>query len=296
MSCEEEQNMHNELDKKVLRVLDAHGGSHPNMEIIRELRINGPTYYESRERLIDLGLIAQGVTTEPGTGIQGGVVYITDIERAKIFISGEGDAPRPDEEPGPITEEEKSEASLYPGIESCLKNYWIKDQRYEEDLCFVQCSAKGGSRRTGGIWTRPDLIVVGGKRFKLLGKKVLDVITFEVKREGGFDPRAVYEALSQSRSATRSYLLICCSAGYRQDPDLQRILHDAEMFGIGVIVADLEHADQYESWQTLIEAKRKEPSPDLLNQLLMSQFSDEQRKKIESFFEIKVEADIRVSQ
>lgn len=94
----------------------------------------------------------------------------------------------------------------------------------------------------------------------------------------------VYEALGHRRASTRAYALLYV-------PDEQRtsfstILDDieaeAKRHGVGVLIAG--KADDYDTWDELVEAPRHTPDPERLNEFLTVQMSQGFRDKIIKWF------------
>ena len=173
---------------------------------------------------------------------------------------------------------EVSEADIYAPLEDVLRDRWARTMNLED--CIVQTTAKQGRRDTGGTWTRPDLIVVAVSIFEFVPGKVVDAITFEVKTQENFDVTAIYEALSHLRSATRAYVFVEIPEANREKLAelIQSASKEASRHGIGLIVA--KRTSDFDSWEIIIEATRREPDPASLDALLSDQLSEENKKQI----------------
>ena len=146
--------------------------------------------------------------------------------------------------------------------------------------CIVQTTARQGRRDTRGTWTRPDLIVVAISIFEFVPGKVVDAITFEVKSYTNFDVTAIYEALSHLRSATRAYVFVEIPEANRESLEqlIQNASKEASRHGIGLILA--KETSDFDSWEIIVEATRREPDPASLDALLSDQLSEENTKRI----------------
>lgn len=122
--------------------------------------------------------------------------------------------------------------------------------------------------------------------FAFVPGKHLDVITFEVKPADAIDVTAVYEALSHRRAATHAYVVLHTPVDESPRTDLERILDEicleAKRHKIGVIT--VTEPDDYEHWETLVEAERLEPDPSKLNDFIATQLSDYVKEKLQRWY------------
>ncbi|MEV6489944.1 hypothetical protein AB0M20_15175, partial [Actinoplanes sp. NPDC051633] len=100
----------------------------------------------------------------------------------------------------------QSELALYEPMRAVIAGEWARDHRVEP--LAVEVTALQGSRLTGGVWSRPDIVSVEVRTFAFVPGKHLEVVSFEVKAAHSINVQAVYEALAHRRSATRSYVLL----------------------------------------------------------------------------------------
>ncbi|MBE7192747.1 MAG: hypothetical protein INR66_09690 [Gordonia polyisoprenivorans] len=208
-------------------------------------------YARAREGLLDKQLVIKGVG-------RGGTLRRT--------------APGDDNisEPGP-------EPALYASLRDTLETAWSENRGLRPLAC--ETTAFGGRRRTGGRWTRPDLVVVGFRHFELVPPR-FELITFEVKKVTNVDVLAVYEALSHSRAATHAYTLF-------QIPDavldakadqLNAVVSVAAEHGIGVITA--EDLSDFETWDERQPADFLSSDPIRMNAFLQEQLSIEGQQAV----------------
>lgn len=175
-----------------------------------------------------------------------------------------------------------TERDLYPPMSKVILNDWAKDNRLDD--LFVEITAHQGAKPTGGKWTRPDITVASYKTYPYVPGKHFDIITFEIKPCDGLDVTIIYEALGHRRAATRAYALAHVPDDKRQDfdPLIEEISQEAKRFGIGFIVA--ADPTNYDTWEELVEADRKEPDPERLNEFLASQVSQSLREQLNKWY------------
>jgi hypothetical protein len=164
------------------------------------------------------------------------------------------------------------ELDLYDPMKKVIESEWALDNNWTGGDFVVEVTGKQGSKQTGGKWSRPDITLLGVRRFSYLPTKYFEVITFEIKPCDDFDVTVVYEALGHRRAATRSYALIhlpTYDTNELTDFDkkaLDDICYEAKTQGVGVIVA--QDPSDYDTWEELVEATRCEPDPEKLEQFL----------------------------
>jgi hypothetical protein len=162
------------------------------------------------------------------------------------------------------------EDELYAPIAAVLNGEWAKEKRLERVI--VHTTARQGRRETGGRWSRPDLVVVTQSVFPYVPGKHFDVITFEVKPLDALDVTSIYEALAHLRAATKAYVLLHVpdTEAERLSTTLTDMYAEAKKHGIGVI--SFGQADDFDSWDEVVEPVRQEPDPRRLNDFLATQF------------------------
>jgi hypothetical protein len=175
-------------------------------------------------------------------------------------------------------EEAKKEHELYAPAAKVIREKWARTMRLDQFV--VQVTARQGRRDTGGVWTRPDIVVVAVSVYDFVPGKFVDAITFEVKSANNFDVTAIYEALSHLRSATRAYVLVEIAKARRESMIelINNASKEASRHGIGLIVAD-SIAD-FDSWEIEVEAVRKDPDPSGLDAFLSDQLNDDNQSQM----------------
>jgi hypothetical protein len=256
-------------EEMILERLPDGGNGVSNPRLREQLRgWDDDRYYAARDHLVDLGLVALGVG-------RGGVVRRV---------------PPPQAVEVPVTPEELQqdqldqvaaarERSLYEPMRNVIAGEWAKDKRMEP--LAVEITAQQGRRETGGRFTRPDIVALEVRRFRyFLPRKVLEVITFEVKASYALDVTSVYEALAHRGAATRSYVLAHVPDPTSRQVEIDLIEQAARDHGIGLIVA--EDPSSYASWETRFDAMRVEPDPARLDDFIHTQLSDRTKDRIRS--------------
>ncbi len=261
----------NTVDKEteLLSKVPENGSFVGNISLLRTLGWNESDYWTTRNRLIERGDL------EIGRGMGGSVrrasgtaTTPSPIISAKTVISD-------------AVEVFKKETALYPPISKVMTERWASASLYDDTI--VQVTAQAGSKSTGK-WSRPDIAIAAVSTYPYIPGRHFDIVTFEVKTPESIDITAVYEALSHRRSATRSYVFLYVPKEHREelDADLVEVYAEAKKHGIGVITA--EKADDYATWEEVVEPIRGEPDPRRLNDFLAKQFTKDQLEKIMKWF------------
>ena len=173
------------------------------------------------------------------------------------------------------------ELDLYAPILQTLGGEWADERNFR--ALAIEQTAFGGRRRTGGTWTRPDLVAVGIKSFTYVPTNELEVITFEVKPMRQLNVVAVYEALAHRRSSTHAYVVVevLDELARAHAAKLEAVAAAADDHGVGVITFS-DPAD-FETWDEVIAARRSESRPELVDQFIEAQVSTEGKQKIRRF-------------
>ena len=248
-----------QLENQLMSKLAALGGvAVGNVTLRRELSWLDELYWPVRDRLVDQGRIQRG----HGRG-------------GSVSVVAAADAAAPPQEPtGPAA---LSEDALYDPIAKVLNEDWARDSRFQQHL--VQVTAKQGRKKTGGTWTRPDIIVAALRVFPYLPGKYFDLISFEVKPSWGVDVTAVYEALAHRRASTQAYTWFHVPDASAESlaEAVEAICAEAKRHGVGVIVAS-EPGD-YSTWDIMVDADRVPPDPESTNELV-SQLNEAARASL----------------
>lgn len=269
----------NELEQQLLDRVPTDGSAVGNMRLIRDLNWPEQDYWEVRNRLVDKGIL------EVGRGRGGSVrrvmtTPVTPVISTSASIASYPSSSAPtnvDFAPPRLREED-----LYEPIAKVLEDRWVRDRRF--DNCIVQITAAQGRRLTGGRWSRPDIAIATLSTYPYVPGRHFDVITFEVKPPDSIDVTAIYEALAHLRSATRAYVMLHVPDGQQDSLQLEidEVVAVAKQHSIGVITFSV--ADNYDTWEDLVEAERNEPDPRRLNDFLATQFTPDQRERLIKWF------------
>ena len=252
--------------QRLLECVPEDGSPIGNTALLRTLRDQGEPfwgtdehYWAVRNYLVDQGKL------QLGRGKGGSVKRVLDQneEPAEAAV-----------QPPPVAERE-----LYAPLHDTFRSQWCKDRNYDDAEAVITAYQV---RRARGVWSCPDITIVGMKCHKNIARADVEYITVEVKTPQNVSTTALYEALAHRRAANRSYLLICG----RHEPknqELEELVETARMIGVGLILAD--DARDYDTWDTVLEAPRHDPDPAWLDEFVATQLPDEIRHKIRQFFE-----------
>jgi hypothetical protein len=253
-------------ERTLLNHIPDDGESVGNTALRRSLGWIDAKYWEVRDSLIDKNLVILG----RGKG--------GSVRRKLDVLTPTEDAARPDAPIEADRQREAVEERLYKPIASVLEKTWSKDVRLDE--FFIQITARGGRRETGGTWTRPDVVAVYVSNHQHIPGKFVEVVAFEVKTHENCDVTSVYEALAHLRAATRSYVLVVV----REDElrNLEKLLDqmavEAGRHGIGLIVASNE--ENYDTWDFQVEAVAHPTDLAKLDEFIEAQISDDNKKRL----------------
>jgi hypothetical protein len=169
------------------------------------------------------------------------------------------------------------ELRLYSAVRDRLEADINAEARFSD--CVVEITALQGRRRTGGIWSRPDITVVARRPFRVLAGAHLEVHTYEVKTASGLSIVSLHEARAQRRRAHRSYVVADLEQLDQQDR-VQALIEDARDLGVG-LVSFLSPED--ESWDVWVEAEFNQPDPIDLDEFLFNQLTLRTRETVRAW-------------
>jgi hypothetical protein len=244
---------------RLLEHVPADGTAIGNTALMRALGWREHRYWYARDSLLEEGTIARA------KGRGGAVRRVVAEEDASPAVSAEAALV------GEATLAYVHEAELYPPIRDTLATYWAKERQIEP--LAVEITAAQGRRRTGGRWTRPDLVSAAVRTYRYLPGKYMEVVTFEVKPFDAIDVTAVYEALAHLRSATHAYVIFHVPDGQDEsvEPTIEEACRVGRRHGVGVIV--MGKPDDFATWEEREEARRVEPDPERLDEFIAAQLT-----------------------
>lgn len=261
-----------EQELALLRAIEAHDGSAGNMALMKTLSWNRELYFAVRNRLVDQGKLVLGRG-------KGGSVSLANVRDTRpVETMTDALIPREDGRSVRGIAPRMREDELYGHVAEVIRSEWALDKRYRDLV--VELTARQGRRDTGGRWTRPDIALATMNTLLYVPGKFFEVITFEVKPCDAIDVTSVYEALAHRRAATRSYVWLHVpeEAVMQLSESIETITSEARRHGIGVITG--ADANNYETWEEMVEPVRVEPDPQRLNEFLAAQFSDQNKYEI----------------
>jgi hypothetical protein len=251
---------------RLLALVPSDGSVIGNTALRRTLKWGEHRYWYARDSLLEEGKIARA------RGRGGAVRRVLAEEGAAAETAAEAELV------GEATLAYVHEAELYLPIRNTLETFWAKERQIEP--LAVEVTAAQGRRRTGGRWTRPDLVSAAARTYRYLPSKYMEVVTFEVKPFDAIDVTAVYEALAHLRSATHAYVIFHVPNDQEESVKLtiDETCHVGRRHGVGVIVMG-DPAD-FDTWDELEEARRVEPDPQRLDEFIAAQLSPEAHDRI----------------
>lgn len=240
-----------------LRLFNKNNNYIGNQTLRKNLNFNNEQeYWEARNILLEQGKISLGKG-------KGGSISLVIEEKQKNT---------------------KEENTLTKNLLEPLNTRWIPDKLGElkENSYFVLNTSCQGSKKTGGKWSRPDLVLCRYRTYTYLPPR-LEITTFEVKKKSAVDVTSVYEALSQNNAAHYSYVLLERAEEATQDEHWENILDTAQRHGIGVI--SFSKTEDYDTWNTEAKAVYHEAPPENIERFISQQLDEDCQQKILSWIE-----------
>lgn len=246
-----------ELARLIVAHLPVSGAAVGNQTMRRITKtMTNPDYVSARDELRRVGVIRLGY------GRGGSLALAEDLLGGTVG----GSAPT-----GGL------ETFLYPAIRQHLLQLLNDEGRFERDPV-VEITGVQGGRKSIGKWTRPDITVVGHRRFKVLAGAHLEVHTYEVKTFAGFKIDALHEARAHRRRAHRSFVLVDLEVREQED-EVRSYIDEARDLGVG-LVSFLSISDEWSIW---VDAPFNQPDPVDLDYFLDTQLSESAKAIIHSW-------------
>ncbi len=227
---------------RLLAALPEDGTFITNREVREKLNLTEDRYWEVRRKLLDDGLIIIGRG-------YGGRVALKQAT-SKLASAGKPNGAR--EEIAEIEEDVKVEKALYQPFADAIKKL-SQDEGLDQTI--VQVTAWATKRKNLGPWTQPDVCRVSIQNLVYLKQKIVELTTYEIK-PSICDVHGIYEALSHSRRAHRSYLAVY-TKNQLNDPAaqnrLERLKIECARTGVGLIMFD--NPCDFNTYETLVEPR-----------------------------------------
>ena len=221
------------------------------------LKLTDDDYWAVKNAVVADGLI--------GTGRgQGGSVYLVQPMAQKTEV---------------VQKTERGESALYKPISEVVSQWFVKERRIDDDDFRLQITAHQGRRRTGGMWTRPDITLVAVHSYPFIPGKALELITFEVKPPTVDPMSGLFEAASHRAFAHRSYLVIHADALEADGEAGRRLVSEADRLGVGVIT--FKDVAAWDTYSIEVEADHQIPDPFELNSFVEQQLSESNKSWIQ---------------
>jgi hypothetical protein len=251
---------------RLLAHVPSDGSPIGNTSLMRTLGWSERRYWYTRDSLLEEGTISRA------RGRGGAVRRVLSDEGANPSAIAEAELV------GEAALTSAREAELYAPIRDTLETLWAKERQIEP--LAVEITAAQGRKRTGGRWTRPDLVSAAVRTYRYLPGKYMEVVTFEVKPFDAVDVTAVYEALAHLRSATHAYVIFHIPTDQEESlkETVDEACHVARAHGVGLLVIS-DPAD-FATWEEKEEARRAEPDPQRLDEFIAVQLSPDAHDRI----------------
>jgi len=249
-------------DKDILlKAIPENGEAIGNFTLKGKVKWDDEKYWRVRDELINEGLISIGKG-------KGGSVYQVQALNEKLVQK--------------VSSVYKKEKDLYKPFLRVIDDSFVKDKNIKNYIS--QVTANQGQKNTGGKWSRPDVVIISVNTYSYLPGKFFDIISFELKMDADFNVAGVFEAAAHSKFATKSYYVAYLPNDWNSDiPEYERIKSECERFGIGLIY--FTDPQKYETYEILVEPKRRSPDPMDMDQFISIQIEDENKEKINEFLQ-----------
>jgi hypothetical protein len=172
----------------------------------------------------------------------------------------------------------RKESHLYQAFHQTIETGWTEENDITDYVSEI--SAHKGRKATGGKWTRPDVTLVSVGNYPFIPGKSVEVITFEIKPADAHGLEGVYETASHSAFANKSYLALHLPDGNQQEPEdyLERLEKESVRFGVGLVT--FEDPAKWDTFNVIVEAQHKTPSPRDTNEFL-ARLRDDVKEKLQ---------------
>jgi hypothetical protein len=244
--------------KQLLSLIPRDGVFIGNRTLQRRSHLGKKRYWELRKELVSAGLLTRGKG-------RGGSVARLGIKAETAAVGKKR------------RDLVKKEAELYEPLRQWLADEWGKEVEGGDFFEVLVTGTPRKKKRASGQWSRPDVTVVQVSSYEFLPQPVLEVTTFEVKKNSDAENiRSVYEAAAHSRWAHFSYLVTEVPNSEHVFPE--RFVSELERFNIGLIFMWKEKGKwsfEEQEWET----DRLNPEPAELNGLLKAFFQHSTREK-----------------
>jgi hypothetical protein len=243
---------------QVLGYLKTHPGSFStNKKVMDSLGMSGDDYWRAAYRLRDQHLAI------PGVGYGG------RIKLAASYL--------------PVEEFEKQlrEGKLIKPLLLGVESLYGRGGMFNCDECFVEDCSQLGRKKTGGTWSRPDIVALTHKKY-MYSRNVFELHSYEVKCSSAIDITGVYEALAHKKWVHRANLIIHiphCMFNYDHvQEQIALITREASLRGIGFII--FKNPYDSSTWNIYCEAEYAPPAPELLEEFMENRCFQQKTLKV----------------
>ncbi len=245
------------LEAKILAFLGEYGAYIPSYELPERLdrSFGSPIDEPACRKALDALIAKKLVSTSPDQP------SMVKIAQASPDLIGMDDQP-------------KGESGIMPHLKHYLRGDFcaVIEGKAGAGYLVIDTSYKGPTK---GTWRRPDFTVVNVIDLPLLGRRQIDVHSFELKTETGCTVPSVFEALSQARETHYAYLAWDLPEGSPRRADLPEIEDACTLHGIGLIT--MVRKGQKGFGHLRIRPRRRASSDLDVHRYLLDRLDQEQR-------------------
>lgn len=231
--------------KRVLGYLEKNPGFSTNKAVMDALNMESDDFWRAAYNLRSQGQVM------PGVGHGG------RIKLAKSYP--------------PVAKFEKAlaEDKLMKPLLLGIGSLYELDGRFVCDDFFVENCSQLGRKKTGGTWSRPDIVALIHKQYKY-SRSAFEIHSYEVKCSSAIDIRGVYEALAHKKWVHRANLIIHIPNDMLEydhtEEGIVQIAREASLRGIGFIT--FQNPYNSSTWNIHCEAEYVPPAPELLEEFM----------------------------
>ncbi len=272
MTQEQETNL---LKRKIIEALESANGYLIRNNLVKklDLQFSGDDYKNYKDAEQDL---VEEKRIERRPGRRGGI-YLLQEDDSQSQTDHESRA-------SAAEESSRKEKAHYELVLQQIEQHWTEEQSFKHGFkhVYVAVTAHQGQRKTGGRWSRPDIILCTVSEWLFLPRPEGEVRTIEIKVfNNSLDVIGVYEALSHKSRSHYAYLMIVDFpeelTSKKQKENFDQIMTVAASHGIGIIT--VRNSSDWSTWEFVLEPTRSDAGHQEINQFLLDQFPEIKRNE-----------------
>jgi len=261
------ETLHREI---ILAHLPEDGSPKGNITLRRECRLEKEEYDKVRSSLVDDGTVGVGAG-------KGGSIYRI-IETPREAEEGQVQPRQPENDVSRVLEKD-----LYKPFLSVVQNDMAQERRFNR-YPFVAEETAYQRNPKGGRYQAPDITIALLKSYLFVPRRDLEIICFELKRDGAWDESSVLEAAGHTRFAHHCYLAIQTSYPEVSDAEkekFQRVLKACRNFKVGLLT--FSKVEDYETYEFHLQPQKADfdPDPDEIDLFIKWAISPEGKERLQ---------------